>query len=460
MVQKKTSKVIQKAKKAQVKLEKYNQKEIDSLCAHIAWKVLKEENSRHISRLAVEEAQMGNASDKHQKIQKKVRGAWRDIKGMKTIGKIEENKKLGIIKYAKPAGVIASLIPCTNPEATPPINALFAIKGRNSIIFSPHPRTRQTTFEVVKLMREALAEQGGPVDSIQCFETPTIELSKELMAEADLVVATGGGAMVKAAYTSGTPAYGVGPGNACVIIDETADLRDAAKKIRQSKTFDYATSCSAENSLIIEESIFENMLAALQGEGGYLLTSKEKDKLEKKLWENGTINNKLIARPAFHIAEEAGLEIGDKSFFIVEEEGIGPEHPFSGEKLSVILTVFKYSGFDNALHLLNKIISYQGLGHSCGIHSYNEKNIEALGQVAKTSRIMVRQPQCYANSGDWTNGMPFSLSLGCGTWGGNITTENIHMKHFLNITWLSQPIDPIILSDKELFGGLIEEIGE
>lgn len=450
--------MLEKAKAAQKKLEDLNQKEVDYLTGLVAFEVVREENSRYIANLAVEESGMGNFDDKHGKIQKKVRGAWRDIKDQKTIGKIEENPETGIVKYAKPVGIIGALIPCTNPEATPPIKGLFTLKGRNAIIFAPHPRTKKTTFEMVEIMRQALKKAGYPEDIFQCIPEPTLDLSAELMKQCDLIVATGGGGMVKSAYSSGTPAYGVGPGNAAVIVDETADIKDAAHKIMQSKTFDNATSCSTENSIIVESSIYDDLLKALQSEGGYLVDSEEKEKLKAALWKNGVLNTEIVAGSPGKIAEAAGIKIFPETrFFLVEEEGIGKDYPFSGEKLTVVLTVYRYQGFENALKKVDRILNFQGLGHSCGIHSFNQDHIDALGQFAKASRIMVRQPQCYANSGDWTNGMPFTLSLGCGTWGGNITTENIGMKHFLNISWVAHPIEPRIPTDDELFAPYLAE---
>ncbi len=448
------SEMIEKARTAQKEIEGYTQKQIDELCQAMALECLKEENARKNAELAVEEGDMGKVDDKYAKIMAKVRGAWRDIKDMKTIGKIEEDEERGIYKYAKPVGIVGGIVPCTNCEATPPIKGLFTVKGRNAIIFAPHPATKKTSYMMVQFMRKALKEKGAPADLIQCIEEPTLDLTNELMRQCDLVVATGGSKMVEAAYSSGTPAYGVGQGNASVIIDETADIEDAAEKIRKSKTFDYATSCSTENSLIVEETVYDDFLAALQREGGYLVPSEEKDKLQDALWPDGEhLNKKLVARAPEKIAAAADIDLPeDNTFFIVEGEGIGEGYPFSGEKLTVVLTVYKYSGFENALDKLNRIISYEGLGHSCGIHSFNEKHIEKLGQVAKASRIIVRQPQCLANSGNWFNGMPFTLSLGCGTWGGNITTENIGMKHFLNISWLAKPIKPVKPSDEELFG--------
>ncbi|RAK04045.1 sulfoacetaldehyde dehydrogenase [Halanaerobium saccharolyticum] len=446
--------MIDKARKAMDQIADYSQQEIDELCNKVAAAAANEEDAQEIAELAVEETKMGVVDHKRVKITKKVKGTWNDIKDLKSMGKIEEDKEQGIIKFAKPVGVISGIVPVTNCEATPPVKALFALKGKNAIVFSPHPRSKKTSTKIVNLMRDVLEEAGAPKDLFQIIEEPSIEATNELMSQSDLVVATGGGSMVKAAYSSGTPAYGVGPGNAPIIVDETADLEDAAEKIMNGKTFDNGTSCSTENSLIVEESVYDELMENLQKQGGYFTNREEKQKLQDAFFVDGYhLNIDLICRSAKTIADAAAIDISDDiKFFIVEEDGVGKEYPYSGEKLSLILTVYKYSGFDNALKRVEEILRFQGLGHSCGIHSVDDEHIEKLGAFAPVSRIMVRQSQSYGNSGNWNNGMPFTLSLGCGTWGGNITTENITLKHFLNVTWLSKPIEADIPSDKELFG--------
>ena len=278
------------------------------------------------------------------------------------------------------------------------------------------------------------------------------------MKQWELVVATGGSGWVKAAYSSGTPAYGGGAGNAVVIVDETADLKDAAHKIMLSKTFDYATSCSSENSLVVVESVYDELISLLVSEGGYKVGPEEKVKLQNTIWVDGHINRDVVAQPASKIAELAGLNIGeDNSFFIVEEDGVGPGNPFSGEKMCVAMAVFKVKDFPAAVEQVNAVTGYQGTGHSCGIHTTDETRIIELGMKAKVSRVMVRQPQCYGNSGNWDNGMPFTMTLGCGSWGGNIASENITYRHFINVTWVSSPIEAVIPSDEELFASVMNK---
>jgi sulfoacetaldehyde dehydrogenase len=289
---------------------------------------------------------------------------------------------------------------------------------------------------------------------LQCIETPSIPLANELMATGDLTIATGGPAMVKAAYSSGKPAYGVGAGNASMVIDETADIDEAARNTRLSKTNDFGSGCSADGNLIVESSIYDRFLAALQAEGGYLVEGAEKTQLQAAYWDaEGRRTADTIARPAGVIAAKAGIALpAGKSFFIVPETHIGKAHPFSTEKLGVVLSIFRYAGFDHALDLVRQIFETGGKGHSCGIYSFDDDHIHRLALVAPVSRIMVRQVQSRSNAGNFTNGMPQTSSMGCGIWGGNITNENVSLKHYMNVTWVSRPIPEDKPSEAELFG--------
>ena len=372
----------------------------------------------------------------------------------KSVGVIETDPDKGLVKYAKPAGVIASIVPMTNPELTPPGTAIYAVKARDAVIFSAHPRTKATTNEVVRILREVMVREGAPADLFQCVEEPSIPLSQELMAICDLTLATGGAAMVKAAYSSGKPAFGVGGGNSTMVIDETADIAEAANNSRMSKTSDYGSGCSADGNLLIDDRIYDAMIAQLQDEGGYLASAAEKALLERAMWDDdGSRIVATVAQPAPKLAAAAGFSIpDDRTFIIVEQDEIGREHRFSGEKLTTLLAVFRYHGFDDALDKVRRIYEVAGKGHSCGIFSYDEDHIDALARVAPVSRIMVRQPQSKANAGSFTNGMPMTSSLGCGIWGGNVTNENISLKHYLNVTWVSYPIPEDRPSEQELFG--------
>jgi sulfoacetaldehyde dehydrogenase len=443
--------LVAQAREAMQAAEPYDQAGVDRLCRAIAWAGGNEVTATRLANMAVDETGMGSREPSRRA---KVLGILRDALRQKSIGIIEEIPEKGITKYAKPAGVIAALIPVTSPYVTPVGMAIYAIKCKDAVIFSPHPASRRTTFEAVRVMRAALAALGAPVNLLQCVEKPSIPLAKALMSMCDLTMATGGQEMVRAAYSSGKPAYGVGAGNATMIIDETADIVEAARNTRLSKTNDYGSGCSADGNLIVEASIYDAFLAQLQVEGGYLVRGEEKEKLRAAYWDaNGRRTPETIARPASVVAERAGFTIPpDKTFLIVEEQHIGKEHLFSSEKLGTVLAIFKYHGFDMALDMVRRILEVGGKGHSTGIYSFDDDHIHRLALMAPVSRIMVRQVQSRSNAGTFTNGMPMTSSMGCGTWGGNITSENISLKHYMNVTWVSRPIPEDRPSDEELFG--------
>ena len=446
-----------RARKALAIIETYDQAKVDRLCQAVAWAVA---NKRTFTRLVAEgiaESGLGDAESRMGK-RMKIRGVLRDALRQKSVGVIEEIPEKGIVKYGKPVGVIACIVPTTNPDLTPAGNAIYAIKARDVVIFSPHPRSKKTSYETVRLMREALEREGAPADILQCLTKVNIPMSQALMARADLIIATGGQPMVRAAYSSGTPAYGVGAGNSTMIIDETANIEEAARNTRLSKTSDFGSGCSADGNLLIEASIFDRMLAQLQKEGGYLASEDEKALLRKAMWddERHRTSNTVAIAPQ-QLAKIAGFSIpADRKFIIVRGDGIGREHPFSGEKLTTLLAVYKYSGFAQALSMMRGIYEVGGKGHSCGIYSFDQGHIDALALAAPVSRIMVRQPQSKANAGAFNNGMPMTSSLGCGTWGGNVVSENVHLKHYLNTTWVSVPIKEDKPSDEELFGAFYD----
>lgn len=452
--------LIGRARKAQAQIEFASQETVDLACRRIAWAGVEESFARKLAEFCAADSGMGHAPDKYLKLQNKIKGALRDMQGQKSVGIVEEDRAKGLLKIAKPMGVIGAVIPVTNSEATPFVKALFCIKTRNACIMAPHPRTLKTNQMVCNRIRQVLKFCGLPEDLIINVDELSLDATKELMKQCDLVLATGGAAMVKAAYSSGTPSQGVGAGNAVCIVDETADLKDAAVKIQRSKTFDYATSCSTENTVAIQESVYGAMVKELEAAGGYLVSPEEKVRLRDALWDpaTGVLNGKIVAQPPQAIARIAGIKLPEgKSFLMVEEDGYGPDHPFTREKLSVTMALLKWKTFADAVRLVNEITAFCGPGHSCGIHTADDGRIRELGLHARVSRMMVRQPQCLANSGSWTNGMPMTLTLGCGSWGGNSTTENITWKHLLNYTWVSYPVPDTRPSDQELFGDVMNE---
>ncbi len=445
--------MVEKARSAMAQIADYDQQTVDRLAQAIGWALGNETTFTRLAQMGVDESGAGDQVGRKNK-RFKIHGILRDALRQPSVGVIEEIPELGIVKYAKPAGVIASLIPMTNPVLTPPGTAINAIKAKDAVIFSPHPRTKKTSNEVVRIMRDVLVREGAPADLLQCVATPSIPIAQELMATCDMTLATGGPAMVKAAYSSGKPAFGVGAGNSTIVIDETADIEEAARNTSISKTSDFGSGCSADGNVIVEESIYDKILAQLQIEGGYLANDEEKQLLELVMWnDDGSRTIETIAQPAPKLAASAGFSIpDDRTFIIVEQKEIGKSHKFSGEKLTTLLALYKYQTFDQALDMVRQIYQVGGAGHSCGIYSFDDEHVDALARVAPVSRMMVRQPQSKANAGSFTNGMPMTSSLGCGIWGGNITNENISLKHYLNTTWVSRPIPEDRPSEQELFG--------
>jgi sulfoacetaldehyde dehydrogenase len=453
--------LVARARAAQAQIEDYTQEQVDKLITAMVWAVAKPGVAEKIAQFTVDETQLGNYDGKFLKIFRKTRATLYDIISDKSVGVLEEDPVRNIVKIAKPVGVIGALAPTTNPEATPVIKAISAVKGRNAIIVAPHPRAKLTNKMICDLMREAIVKMGAPADLVISIDIPSLEKTNELMKQCDRILATGGAAMVTAAYSSGTPALGVGAGNAVVTVDETADLDDAAEKIRISKTLDLAASCSSDNSVILVDAIYDKMLAKLQEKGGYILDDAAKAKLEAAIWVDGHINAKVVAQTPKFIADYAGFAIPEGTqFFIVPETGFGPDHPFSGEKMTVTMALYRAKDIDEAISLTNGIQAYQGQGHSCGIYSNSDENIMKLANATKTSRVMVNQPQAASNSGNLWNGMRQTFSLGCGSWGGNSTNNNITWRDLINETWVSKPLAEakILPPDEVLFASVIDEL--
>ena len=454
------------AKKAAAIIETYDQARVDHLCQAVAAALYDMKVWAQLSDEAVDETGLGDKVTKRNK-RNKLKLILRDCLRNKSVGVIEENPEKGLVKYAKPVGIIASLVPTTNPCLTPAGQAIYAIKARDVMICSPHPRAKVVTNKCIHIIRDTLVREGAPADIIQCIEQPSVALTKELMARCDMVIATGGRPMVKSAYSSGTPAYGSGAGNATVIIDNTADTperqKEAASNTRISKTSDFGSGCSCDGNLVIHESVYDQMVEALVAEGAYLANAEEAELLKKVMWdEEGHRLPGTVAISAQKLVEAAGFQIpADRKFIAVTGggmEGIGKEHVFSSEKLTTLLTLFKYEGeFENALDMMRAIFEVGGKGHSCGIYSWDDDHIDRLGKAAPVSRIMVRQPNNKGNSGSATNGMPPTSSMGCGTWGGNIVSENITLKHYMNTTWVARPIPEDMPSLQELFGDFYKD---
>ena len=449
---------IAKARAAQQIIAGYDQEFVDRLCQAVAWAVANKKTFLGLVDQSIKESRLGDYETRGNK-RFKIRGILRDCLRQKSVGIIEEIPEKGIVKYAKPIGIIGCVVPTTNPDLTPAGNAIYSIKARNVAIFAPHPRAKETSMETVRLMREALESLGAPGDILQCLENVSIPMTKALMAEADLVVATGGQALVHTAYSSGTPAYGVGAGNSTMVIDETAleNIAECARNTMLSKTSDFGSGCSADGNLIVHEDAFEALRDALVAEGGYVLSEAEQVAVKKVMWDEECHRlADTVALAPQGIAKAAGFEIpADRKFLIAMSDGVGAgyENAFCREKLTTLLTMHCYGkDFDDAIAMMHAIFDVGGKGHSCGVYSFNDEHIHRIAMVAPASRMMIRQPQSKANAGSFTNGMPMTSSLGCGTWGGNIVSENVNLKHYMNVTWVSRPIAEDKPSDQELFG--------
>ena len=454
--------LIERARVAQAAIADYTQAQVDELIKAMVWSCAQPGVAEVLAQQTLDETQLGDYNGKFAKISVKTRAALMDILPDKSVGVIEEDLERNIIKICKPIGVIGALSPSTNPEATPVIKSINAVKGRNAIVIAPHPRAKFINMTIVNKMRDALVKMGAPADLVQTMAQPSIEKTEALMKQCDLILATGGPGMVTAAYSSGTPALGVGAGNAVITVDDTADLVDAAEKIRISKTLDLAASCSADNSVIVLETVYDSLLNHLIAEGGHVVSKDEADQIASVLWDNGALNTSAVVKQPQVLAQMSGFSIpDDRKFMIVPYDGVGPEHPFSGEKLSAVMALYKVADIYEAVELTNAIQEYQGMGHSCGIYSNSDANILTLATGTKTSRVMVNQPQAASNSGNLWNGMRQTFSLGCGSWGGNSTNENINWRHLVNVTWVSKPLKQakVLPSDDELFGQVIAKLG-
>ncbi|MCG5501334.1 acylating sulfoacetaldehyde dehydrogenase [Ectothiorhodospira lacustris] len=457
------SQLIKNARAVQSFFSIADQATVDAAVAGAAWAILEPSRNRRLAEQAVLDTELGNVDDKIRKNYRKTLGLLQDLRDVKTVGVIHHDEKTGLTEIARPVGVVAALTPSTNPAATPANNVINALKGRNAIILAPSPKGAATCNMLLEFIHRELRKVGLPTDLVQQLPLPGSKtLAAELMRQADLVVATGSRANVQAAYKSGKPALGVGAGNVAAIVLPAANPVVAAERIAYSKTFDHATSCSSENSVIAIEPTADVLLAALVDAGGVVITAEEKARLQAILFQESGLNTACIGKGAVHIATLAGLDearFRSARFLIVEETGAGPAHPFSGEKLSPVLTFYRVGHFDAALDLVTRIYNYQGKGHSVGLHGADEQEALRAATFLPVCRVILDQIHCVATGGASNNGLPFSLSMGCGTWGGNGFSDNLNYRHFLNITRVVRPIAPVETSPSALLGDYWQRYG-
>ena len=452
-VQARIARLIDKARAAQSIYDGYDQTQVDEVVTAVGWAIINEENNHLLTEMAIKDTGIGKYEDKIRKNYRKTLGLLRDLKGAKSVGVIAEYPEQGLIEIARPVGVVGAVVPSTNPVATPFNKTINALKGRNAIIIAPSPKGQNVCAKLVELIHVELERVGAPIDLVQHLDLPVNKADTyELMKQVDLMVATGSGNNVRACYESGTPAVGVGAGNVPVIVDDSADLADAAAKIRASKTFDNATSCSSENSLVILDAVYDDMIEALKAENAVMLNAEQKQQLQRRLWENGHLHRDIIAQTAGRIAHIVGFDgMSDASILMVEETGIGPDYPYSDEKLSPVLTIYRAKDFDDAFNIVERILNFKGKGHSVGIHTSNDEHIMRIGLDMPTCRVIVNQAHCFATGGSFDNGLPFSLSMGCGSWGGNSIADNMNYKHYLNTTRIARTIPPNQPSTSDIF---------
>ncbi len=455
--------LVERARAAQRIANGYDQARVDELVAAAGWAIIEPARNRELAELAVADTGIGNVDDKVRKNHRKTLGLLRDLQGARSVGVIAEFPDKGITEIARPVGVVCAITPSTNPGATPANKIINALKGRNAVIVAPSPKGWSTAARLLEFIHAQLDRIGAPRDLVQLLSAPISKASTaELMRQCDLVVATGSQANVRAAATCGTPAFGVGAGNVAGIVDETADVALAAERVQRSKTFDNATSCSSENSLVVVDSVRAPLLAALQSRGAVLLSAAQKAKLQQLMFPDGKLSAAATGQSARVIAERAGLPAVaalNPSILIVEEDGFGAEHPFSGEKLSPVLALYAARDFEHAMSIVERIYAYQGAGHSVGLHSARPERALALGLALPVSRVIVDQAHCIATGGSFDNGLPFSLSMGCGTWGKNNFSDNMNYRHYLNITRISRPIPERMPSEGEIFGAYFGKYG-
>ncbi len=452
---------------AQAAANNYDQNRANELVSAAGWAILEPQRNRELAELAVAATGIGDVNDKISKNHRKTLGLLRDLQSAKTVGVIAEDRDQGIIEIARPVGVVCAMTPSTNPAATPANKIINALACRNAVIVAPSPKGWSTADRLVQFIHQQFDRIGAPRDLVQVLPFPVTKAgTAELMRQCDLVVATGSSANVRSAYSSGTPAFGVGAGNVAGIVDETADLALAADRIVRSKTFDHATSCSSENSIVVVASVRQALLQALRDRGAVLLDQAQKQSLQKIMWPDGYLSPAVIGHSAADISRQMSLPESSASLaklLLVEEDaqkGFGPDYPFSGEKLSPVLTFYTAKDFDDAKRIVSAIYAHQGAGHSVGLHSQLDARALDLGLSLPVARVIHNQAHCIATGGSFENGLPFSLSMGCGTWGKNNFSDNMNYRHYMNRTRVSRPIKAREPSTEDILGGFFKRYGK
>jgi len=445
--------LVERAKVTQKVLETYSQKKVDEIVKVLAKVVF--ENADGLAKMAVEETKMGVYEDKVKKNQGKARIIWNHLKGKKSTGVLRVVEEEGIVEVAKPMGIIGAVTPCTNPIVTPMCNAMFAVKGKNAIIIAPHPRAKKCAKRMKDLFDAEFLKMGVPTDIFQVIEEPSIELTDLLMKAVDVVIATGGMGMVKAAYSSGKPSFGVGAGNVQCVIDKGYDLSTCIPKIVAGRIFDNGIICSGEQSAIAHEDDFNGMLAEFVRNGAYIVSDDaEMNRLRDTLFPGGEVSKYTVGQPIAKIAEMANIKINEGTkLMVVLPRTVGTGEQFSREKMCPVLAAYSYKDWKEGVGIALANLMVEGKGHSVSIHSDNKTNVEYAMDVLPVSRIIVNQICSTMNGGSFFNGLNPTTTLGCGSWGNNSISENLSYKHLINISRIAYVIPGRTQpSDEEIWG--------
>ena len=426
--------IVANARKAQKLFERdFSQEQVDEIVETIAQTVY--DNAFMLSELAIRETGMGVLADKIAKCQGKSMGIAHDLKGKKSMGVLRVDENTGLMEIAKPIGVVAGITPMTNPVVTPMSKIMFALKTKNAIIIAPHPKAVMCSTLTVELINKALEQFDVPEGLVQIISDPSVDKTQELMKSCDVVVATGGMPMVKAAYSSGRPSFGVGAGNVQVILDRDIDFMDAAAKVVKGRTFDNGIICSGEQSFIYHRDDAAEVKAGFIAAGAYFVSDQERDLVVGAIFENGALARDTVGQSVDFIAKKAGIAIpANTKVLVLEARGIGAADTISREKMCPVLAAFTYRTFDEAVEIATTNLRLEGSGHTAGIHSHNQEHITQAGSQIPVSRLIVNAPCATTAGGSVEGGLAFTNTLGCGSWGGNSISENFTYKHLLNIT--------------------------
>ena len=438
--------LVSKARIAQKDYELFTQEKVDAIVRDIGKFVY--DNAEPLARMAVQETEMGSFEDKILKNKSKARVIWNNLKDKKSRGVIGEDNYSNLVFVAKPMGVVAAVTPVTNPIVTPMCNGMFALKTGNAVIFASHPKAQKCAEYLTNEFMKIVQSHNGPDDLIQVVKNGSVEKTQELMQSADVVVATGGGAMVKSAYSSGKPSFGVGAGNVPVIIDRNVDLKDAVEKIVDGASFDHGIICSHEQFVFAPEENFDKTIELFTNTGKVWFTNDQSQiqKLRDVVFINGHLNKDIVGKSASEVGKLAGIDVPDSSrLILLPADGSGTEDVLAKEKLCPVIAIVPYKTFEDAISMAKSNLLVEGAGHSAALHSDNDQNIEKAGLELPISRLVVNQPSSTSAGGSLTNGFAPTTTLGCGSWGGNSISENLDYKHLMNVSRIGK-----IISDKEV----------